>query len=436
MGKSRARSARVDRADQKLHETPLEAESRKEANFAEVESKLPKRFDRSEMGFIDKSTSILGHRNPFGKKATPKDNIVWLLDNSAYAPVNPGKAGAQTWEAEFVACFFRAGRKDLSKYVSSLMDLMGIDGKAGTDPEVTRRIEERVKPFVMAIAPARTIEIEVPCPTPQGNPHKRLLGPSNLNGISSQVMPVGGADDADGKTVIGSSADGLFPDLTFQTHFVGPEGYAIISDIDDTIKVTKTPNPTGILLSTFADEPKVTSGMPEFYKVLNEAFKSPAWFYLSASPYNLYPFLHGFVHQHYPAGTLILRDASWMSLGGLLQSFTQGVQEYKTDRIDKIQSWLPNRKFICIGDSTQSDPEAYAQMYTKYPDWIKAIYIRKVVDAPNMEVKNRNSRFAEAFKDVPDYVWRVFVQPEELADHVKHLAGQAHPGLLGSLLSV
>lgn len=60
MGRSKGKSARADRADQKLHETPLEAESRKEANFAEVESMLPKRFDRSEMGFIDKSTSEYG----------------------------------------------------------------------------------------------------------------------------------------------------------------------------------------------------------------------------------------------------------------------------------------------------------------------------------------------------------------------------------------
>jgi phosphatidate phosphatase APP1 len=27
----------------------------------------------------------------------------------------------------------------------------------------------------------------------------------------------------------------------------------------------------------------------------------------------------------------------------------------------KIQSWLPQRRVICIGDSTQSDPEAYGE---------------------------------------------------------------------------
>ena len=351
--------------------------------------------------------------------------------------MKPGKDAPQPWESEFVACFFREGRKDITKYVSSIADMIGLDGKAGGDDATRKRMEERIKPFVMAIAPARTLEIRIPCPNPSGTPHKRVLGPSSTNGISSQILLTGGADDADGKTVTCTSEGNVFPDLQSSTHFAGPEGWGVISDIDDTIKITLTPNPVGILQSTFADVPKTTSGMPEFYKVLDESLKTPAWFYLSASPYNLYPFLRSFLKDNYPQGTMILRDNSWMNVGGLLQSLTVGVKDYKTSRIEKIQTWLPSRKFICIGDSTQSDPETYAEMYTKFgPDWIKAIYIRKVTDAPNMDDKNKPQRFRDAFKDVPDNVWRVFVDPKELADHLKHVTGVAHSGLLGSMLSV
>jgi hypothetical protein len=56
MSKSKSKTANADRVDFK--ETPLEAESRKEANFAEVEAKLPKRYTRTEMSFIDKGTSV------------------------------------------------------------------------------------------------------------------------------------------------------------------------------------------------------------------------------------------------------------------------------------------------------------------------------------------------------------------------------------------
>lgn len=379
------------------------------------------------------SIGLLGTHNPFGKKANPKDHEVWVLNNTAYRPSPESNETLQPWEAEFVACFFQTGRKDITKTISTIADLIGLDGKAGSDPETNKRIEERLRPFVQAIAPARTVEISIPCASPSSTPHKRLLGPSNQNGISSQVLPTGGSNEMDGKTITCASAGDLFPNLRFNTRFAGREGWAVLSDVDDTIKITQTSSPVGILQSTFADVPKTTEGMPEFYKVLEESFGSPAWFYLSASPYNLYPFLSKFIPQHYPEGTIILRDASWMYLGGLLQSFTEGVQEYKTDRISKIQSWLPARKFICIGDSTQSDPETYAEMYEKYPDWIKAIYIRKVTDIPHMETKNKNERFIDAFKNVPDHVWRVFVKPEELADHVKHLAGQAHSGVVGSL---
>jgi phosphatidate phosphatase APP1 len=51
-----------------------------------------------------------------------------------------------------------------------------------------------------------------------------------------------------------------------------------------------------------------------------------------------------------------------MSIQGLLTTLTLGTEEYKVDRMEKIHSWLPRRKMICIGDSTQTDPEAYGEM--------------------------------------------------------------------------
>lgn len=103
--------------------------------------------------------------------------------------------------------------------------------------------------------------------------------------------------------------------------------------------------------------------MPELYKFIQQVISPTSpFFYLSASPYNLYPFLKDFRNKFYPPGTIILRDASWMNLSGLLSNLTLGTQEYKADRMTKVNSWLPRRKMICIGDSTQSDPEAYGEM--------------------------------------------------------------------------
>jgi Uncharacterized conserved protein (DUF2183) len=426
---AKGNSPTVDHAQQKVQESSLEAESRRMAGFDDIEKRLPKRWVVSEMGFLDKITGHLGRRNPFYKPAAPDKNKVLIFDNVAYRPVHPYPHDPQPWQAEFVAAYFHEGRKDMGEIVSSIADTIGLDGKVGSDEDAKARIAERVQPFIDQIAPAKTVEITIPQAT--GEPLKKLLGPSNANGISSQIELMGGNNKSDG-TNIQFSAPAF--DVVAHTHYAGPEGWGVISDVDDTIKKTQTTNPVGILKTTFADEPKPIPGMCELYKVIHDQFKNPAWFYLSASPYNLYPFLHKFIRANYQPGCLILRDNSWMFLGGLLQSLTQGTQAYKTDRIEKIHRWLPQRKFICIGDSTQSDPESYGEMYKKYPKgWIKAIYIRKVTDIPNMDKKNEKDRFYKAFEGVPQHVWRVFEQPEELAEHLKHLAGEAHMGLIGQL---
>jgi phosphatidate phosphatase APP1 len=120
---------------------------------------------------------------------------------------------------------------------------------------------------------------------------------------------------------------------------------------------------------------------------------------------------------------MILRDASWMNLAGFLANLTQGTQAYKVDRIQKVHEQFPKRKFILIGDSTQTDPEAYGEVYRMFPKWIGAIYIRRVTGVSEMDEgkKNAPERFTKAFEDVPDNVWYVFDDPSELYQKVDAL---------------
>ena len=80
---------------------------------------------------------------------------------------------------------------------------------------------------------------------------------------------------------------------------------------------------------------------------------------------------------------------------------------------------------LCVGDSTQSDPEVYGDMYRRYEGWIRAIFIRKVVDVAEMDGtrKNEPGRFEKAFRGVPRGVWRVFTDPGELYEAVDALRG-------------
>jgi hypothetical protein len=56
--RNKQKSTTMDAVDQKPNATPAETQARQDANFAEIESRLPKRFRRTEMGLIDKGTGM------------------------------------------------------------------------------------------------------------------------------------------------------------------------------------------------------------------------------------------------------------------------------------------------------------------------------------------------------------------------------------------
>uniref|UniRef100_A0A8H7NLX6 Phosphatidate phosphatase APP1 catalytic domain-containing protein n=1 Tax=Bionectria ochroleuca TaxID=29856 RepID=A0A8H7NLX6_BIOOC len=390
----------------------MQNRTRKEKKFDEFEASLPDpkspkyevaRASQSGLGSIFKR---IGDLNPFGKAVT-KDDTVWLLDNTAFR-----SSRFQPWQAEYVAAVFeRDPYCKVADVVSNIAHSVGLaDDAAERDT-----IEERILPFLWDIRMVRIVKLEN-----QGKVVK--MTPTNINGISTEVLKVPSADAGriiKTSAVVPRGANGL---LEAKTVYAGPEGWGIISDIDDTIKVTLTSDPTGIVETTFADEPTPVSGMPELYaQIKSHLPEDTPWFYLSASPYNLYPFLRQFREQYFPHGTLILRDFSWKTISGLLSALTVGTEEYKTDRMKKINSWLPQRKMVAIGDSTQSDPEAYGEIYRLFPGWVKLILIRKVEDvaAVGLEEKNEPQRFEAAFEGIPREAWHVFTDPSECLQIIK-----------------
>jgi len=167
--------------------------------------------------------------------------------------------------------------------------------------------------------------------------------------------------------------------------------------------------------------------MPEVYNSLVTRLSNPTFFYLSASPWQVYVFLQGFIRENYPFGQLILQDISYLKLPSFLHSLTFNIQKFKEDRMDKIHRWFPHKQWLCIGDSTQKDPEAYGTMfpcfedvsnssYHRYPGWVKAIWIHVVegVDPDAEKTLNAPERFEQAFAGIPRDVWKKFKNPEEL----------------------
>ncbi|KAF9892743.1 hypothetical protein FE257_001145 [Aspergillus nanangensis] len=366
-------------------------------------------------------TSFLWKHRPL-QAADDHQHTVWLFDNTAFqrTPSRSHSGHTHSWYAEVVAVVFeKDSRHDMSALVAMIADLIGLDGEYGTERDIRHRIAERLQPFLWQTVPGQLMMLELPLPNHTTLIHQ--LGPTDHHGLSNQVINTGSRHITDGTTVHSYLRD-WSKDVSMETVFAGPHGWLVLSDIDDTIKYTKTSESTGILRTTFVDEPRPIAGMPLLYGRIQQALQQPVWFYLSASPYNLYPFLRRFIHSHFTPGTLLLRESSWFDVSELVKSFTVNTMEYKVERIKKIRHWFPHRRVLCIGDSTQKDPEAYAEIYKRHPDWIQAIWIRKVTDVPYMEARNAPERFENAFKDVPRRVWRVFEQPHEMDQQVDHIA--------------
>ncbi|KAG5950490.1 hypothetical protein E4U53_004944 [Claviceps sorghi] len=368
-------------------------------------------------------------------KPVTDNEIVWLLDNTAFKTSRLG-----TWQAEFVAAVFeREDKQILVDMVSAVLRAVGLTD----DASERRTIEERVLPFLWNVCPARIV-------TAAQQSLELKLGPSKRNALSANVLDIHDSEIGSlvsTSTKVGGGAGSI---TSMQTYYAGEDGWGVVSgmknnllhyvlrsqsimrlmkriDIDDTIKVTMTSDPVGILRETFINTPSPIHGMPELYaKIKSFLPQDTAWFYLSASPYNLYPFLKQFRKQHYPPGTLILRDSSWKSVAGLLSALTLGTEEYKVDRMKKIYEWLPKRKMIAIGDSTQTDPEAYGEMYRNSPNWIRLILIRKATNIAEIGIDEKNApeRFERAFRDVPRRLWHVFEDPAECLDIVKQTVAE------------
>lgn len=366
-------------------------------------------ISRRKASMIDQLFGCFGTYNPFAKSCDANHHIVWLLDNTAWRPNEK-----EPWCVNFTAAYFlKDSGEDDSRIVATIAGLLNL----ANDAKAKTTIAERVQPFLDAIIPGRYVKISIG----DGMNDIHKLSASNRNGISHDAIQIVGSFK-DGSTITSCAVD--MPDsLPSTTTFATSTGWAVISDIDDTIKETLTSSPFSILSTTFAETPQPISGMPEFYKFLNTKLNSPPFWYISASPYNLYPFLRAFREEHYPVGELILRETSIMNLAGFLLALTAGVQAFKVDRIKGVQKMFPGRKMICIGDSTQSDPEAYAQVYQDHPHWVKAIFIRKATGMAEMDEQRKNGpkRFEDAFKDVPQEVWYVYEDPKELYERVEKL---------------
>ncbi len=197
-----------------------------------------------------------------------------------------------------------------------------------------------------------------------------------------------------------------------QRRFVGgvqllaPEGLSVISDIDDTIKISEVTDKQALLANTFLRAFRPAPGMAELYGRWAES--GAAFHYVSSSPWQLFPALDRFLgREGFPRGgfhlkQFRLKDESFFNL------FEEG-EVHKIPAIESILSDYPGRRFILVGDSGERDPEIYGEIARRFPDQIAGIFIRNVTGE-----LERTDRLESAFAGLSADLWRLFADPAEL----------------------
>jgi phosphatidate phosphatase APP1 len=153
-------------------------------------------------------------------------------------------------------------------------------------------------------------------------------------------------------------------------------GYAVVTDIDDTLLITEVSSKYRMLRNTFfgnALTRKAFPGITEFYQALHQGKDGLGFhpiFYLSKSPWNLYDFLVAFMRIHQlPNGPILLRDL------GLRPSRPIGHKHYW---IEELMRLYPELQFVLVGDSGESDQQIFTQAAERHPGRVPVIYIRDV----------------------------------------------------------
>ena len=199
----------------------MQEEARRERKFEKTESDLSSAelssAVPSKLGAVSRFRSVLsylGSRNPLPQTVSA-DDIVWLLDNTAYRNPTTGH-----WEAEHVAAVFSQDSScTIADAVSAIAAQLGLEE---SDPDYPT-IEERIKMFTQDIKPGTTVKALYKEKFPL------KLGPGGRNGISTDIKKLPHHDNKNLVRTHAKVPKGTEGVLEMKTFFAEPEGWGVIS---------------------------------------------------------------------------------------------------------------------------------------------------------------------------------------------------------------
>lgn len=190
-----------------------------------------------------------------------------------------------------------------------------------------------------------------------------------------------------------------------RVELLAPTGLSVISDIDDTVKITQVTATKAMLQNTFLRDFAAVPGMADLYQRWAAEGASLHW--VSSSPWQLYEPLAEFLQSAgFPAGSFHLKLFR-LKDSTVLDLFASS-EETKPRAIEPLFEEYPGRRFVLVGDAGERDPEVYGAIARKYPGQVEGIFIRNVTEEID------SARFQAAFERLPTTLWQVFRAAEEI----------------------
>lgn len=234
------------------------------------------------------------------------------------------------------------------------------------------RIKERMSQFIARSIPNSELEIVIGSESLRDNVSTtRVI--TNANGHFELTIAVDYVPSIVQVRAVNDESIFCFKDIML----IADNGIGLISDIDDTIKLTGVIGDKRLLMTSLLTKDVSEWLIPSMCKWYNNMFllKNISFHYVSNSPWQLYGVIKDFMAQgKLPAGSIHLKQYT----GNIISSLMEPSKSRKSSTLDKLLRDFKHKKFICIGDSGEYDFEAYVDLAVKNPGRILAIYIRYV----------------------------------------------------------
>ncbi len=267
-----------------------------------------------------------------------------------------------------------------------------------TDEEIGSSLfQTRARGFLSDNERGEEVQVEVAgrvftLPETNRDGHSQIgirLTDAELRGAAGEPVP-GKSRSLELKVLNAGRAEVICP----PARVVEPDATIVVCDIDDTIKISNIGGDKAGVVQTALVEPfRPVPGMADLCNRF--AATGAAFWYLSASPWQLYEPLDAFLTESgFPRGGITLREFRWKD--ERFFNLFEDPREFKLTELRRLLERFDGHRFVLIGDTTEHDAEVYAAIAREFPGRVARVVVRAT---PGDEVGK--TRAQKAMMDLP-----------------------------------